>query len=141
MKDGKFERFKEEESSFMEQLKAFTGIRLKAPEGLAEAVMNSIYRLKKAEPDMANIRIYFSRLYKNLGVSLVLASLITVIVFSTPKLNFYQSFISNDMQDMQSGSILQKTYGIRENLAKINTDINSIFNSINKSITSFKEGT
>ena len=138
MKDSKFERFKDEESNFMEQLKAFTNIHLKAPEGLAEAVMNSIYRLKKAEPDMAEIRIYFSRLYKNLGVSLVLASLITVTIFSIPKLNFYQSFISNDMQ---SGSIMQQTSGIKETLAKINTNINSIFNSINKSITSFKEGT
>jgi len=138
MKDSKLERFKDEESNFMEQLRAFSNIRLKAPEGFAESVMNSIYRFRKAEPDMAKTRIYFSRLYKNLGASLILASITTVLFFPIPKLSFYQSFISNDLQ---SGSTMKQASGIMENLAKMNTGINSIFNSINKSITSFKEGT
>jgi len=138
MKNSKFERFKDEESNFMEQLRTFTNIRLKAPEGFAETAMNSIYRLRRTEPDTVKTRIYFSRLYKNLGVSLVLASIITVIFFPIPKFSFYQSFILNDMQ---RGSAMQQTSGIMENLAKMNIGINSIFNSINKSITSFKEGT
>jgi hypothetical protein len=138
MEDSKFERSKDEDSSFMEQMRAFTGIRLKAPEDFAETVMNSIYRFRKAEPDRTKTRIYFSTLYRNLGVSLVLASIITVIFFPIPKFSFYQTFTSNDIQ---GGSTMQKTYGIMENLAKMNTGINSIFNSINKSINSFKEGT
>lgn len=137
MKDSEFEKIGNESVSFMEQLKTLTSERLKAPEGFAEAVMNSIYKLGRTEPDTAKIRAYFSRLYRNVGVSLVLASLAAVLILFVPGLNFYESYV---LSHVQSGSAIHQTSGIKENLAGMNTNINGIFNSINNCVTRFKEG-
>lgn len=137
MESKEFKKHNDEDINFGKQLKAFTSTRLKAPMGFTESVMNSIYKLRKAEPDTAGIGVYFTRLYKNLGTSLVLASIIMILSFFIPKLNFYQPFIS----DMPNSSTMQQASVIKKNLAGMNTNINNILTSINRSVARFKEGT
>lgn len=126
-----------EDAGFTEQLKTLTNIRLKAPEGFTGAVMQSIYELD-SKADALEVRVYLSRLYKNIGTSLIVASVTTILFFSIPKLNFYQSYFPNIVQN---GSMMQQTCGIKENLTSVNTNINNLLNSINNAVIRFKEGT
>jgi hypothetical protein len=60
--------------------------------------------------------------------------LITVMIFFIPD---YRSIIP----DVQSGNGIQRTSIIKENLTDMDININNMFNSINRSVTRFKEGT
>lgn len=126
-----------EDISYIENIKPYMEIQFKAPQNFTNTVMKAVYKIKEENTSAADMEIRISRLCKNLGISLVLASTVMILNFFMPWGNLYQSFL---LTDSRNGSNMNQTSKIKDSLSGMNDNINDIFESIQKSVTKFKEG-
>ena len=120
-----------------EDIKSYLGQCTKAPDGFTDAVMAKIYRLGKTCADAAGLRLYIAGLYRRLGVSFILASLILIICIFSPGTGLYKPLTKSGLPD---GNPVRQTSGIKESLSGMNSNLEGIFGSIQEYIIRFKEG-
>ncbi len=113
--------------------------KIKAPEGLTNIVMNSIYKLGILHSNPADDRLKScsARLYRRLGFSLVLTSCILIASFFVPFLRNYQPYISKSVNTnitQRQNPQYIKGFAVFEN------DVKNLFGSITNSVVKIKEG-
>ncbi|MDP4094477.1 MAG: hypothetical protein Q8920_14090 [Bacillota bacterium] len=113
--------------------------RIKAPEGIKNTIMNSIYKLGiiRHNPAEDNLKMCSARLFRRLGFSMVITACILIISLFIPFTNNYQSYIS---KSVNSNIIKHQPPKFTQEFTGIENGIKDMFCSITGSIGKIKEG-